>query len=124
MIGHVDPRSEPRSQGPVSCRAASYDYDVCIIEGHDIGGTCVNRGCVPSKALLAASGRIREMKNTMHLNHMGIRLDGEVSYDRQGVADHASNLASTIQGNLKNSLVALGVDILTGVGKFEDNHTI
>merc|ERR1719313_3086450 len=111
MIGHVDPRSQLRSHGPVSCRAASYDYDVCIIgcgvgghgaalhavqqglktciiEGHDIGGTCVNRGCVPSKALLAASGRIREMQNEMHLNHMGIRLDGEVSYDRQGVADH------------------------------------
>ena len=141
---HVASRASRRS---VEVMAAKYDYDVaiigcgvgghgaalaavqnglktCIIEGHDIGGTCVNRGCVPSKALLAASGRIREMKNTMHLNHMGIRLDGEVSYDRQGVADHASNLASTIQGNLKNSLVALGVDILTGVGKFEDNHTI
>lgn len=29
---------------------------VAVIEGHDVGGTCVNRGCVPSKALLAASG--------------------------------------------------------------------
>jgi dihydrolipoamide dehydrogenase len=27
-----------------------------------VGGTCVNRGCVPSKALLAASGRVREMR--------------------------------------------------------------
>ena len=37
MIGHVDPRSELRSLGPVSCRAASYDYDVCII-GCGVGG--------------------------------------------------------------------------------------
>ena len=37
MIGHVDPRSQLRSQGPVSCRAASYDYDVCII-GCGVGG--------------------------------------------------------------------------------------
>ena len=44
-----------------------------IIEGHDIGGTCVNRGCVPSKALLAASGRVREMQNTMHLKSLGIQ---------------------------------------------------
>lgn len=29
------------------------------MEGHDIGGTCVNRGCVPSKALLAASNEVR-----------------------------------------------------------------
>ena len=32
---------------------------VAIVEGHDIGGTCVNRGCVPSKALLAASNEVR-----------------------------------------------------------------
>jgi dihydrolipoamide dehydrogenase len=31
-----------------------------IIEAKDMGGTCVNRGCIPSKALLAASGRVRE----------------------------------------------------------------
>ena len=45
-----------------------------VIEGHDIGGTCVNRGCVPSKALLAASGRVREMQNSMHLKAMGIQV--------------------------------------------------
>lgn len=46
---------------------------VAVIEGHDVGGTCVNRGCVPSKALLAASGRVREMRNEMHLKSMGIQ---------------------------------------------------
>ena len=41
---------------------------------------------------------------------------GAANYDRQGVADHATNLASKIRGNLANSLKALGVDILTGFG--------
>lgn len=45
-----------------------------IVEGHDIGGTCVNRGCVPSKALLAASGRVRDLKNDMHLKSLGIQV--------------------------------------------------
>merc|ERR1712003_311861 len=103
--------------------AVQQGLKTCIIEGHDIGGTCVNRGCVPSKALLAASGRIREMQDEMHLKAMGIQV-GSVSFDRQGVADHANQLAASIQGNLKNSLVALGVDIHTGMGKFVDNHTI
>ena len=71
----------------------AYDYDVVIIgagvgghgaaihaverglktavmEGDVIGGTCVNRGCVPSKALLAASGRVREMRNAEHLRQL------------------------------------------------------
>lgn len=34
---------------------------------------------------------------------------GAVSYDRQAIADHAANLATTIQGNLKRSLEAIGV---------------
>ncbi|KAK9843540.1 hypothetical protein WJX81_008027 [Elliptochloris bilobata] len=96
---------------------------VAIIEGHDIGGTCVNRGCVPSKALLAASGRVRELQNTMHLKSMGIQV-GSVSFERQPIADHATNLASTIQNNLKRSLEAIGVDILIGSGKLTGPHTI
>ncbi len=131
---------------PVAAAGGQYDYDLVIIgcgvgghgaalhavekglktaivEGHDIGGTCVNRGCVPSKALLAASGRVREMRDTMHLKSMGIQA-GAVDFDLKGVADHAKNLAQKIQGNLKGSLEALGVDILIGNGKFKDNHTV
>lgn len=47
---------------------------MAVIEGYEIGGTCVNRGCVPSKALLAASGRVREMKDAMHLKSLGIQV--------------------------------------------------
>ena len=49
---------------------------MAVIEGHDIGGTCVNRGCVPSKALLAASGRVRDFKNQQHLKALGIQVWG------------------------------------------------
>ncbi|XP_052207461.1 dihydrolipoyl dehydrogenase 2, chloroplastic-like [Diospyros lotus] len=86
-----------------------------IIEGDVMGGTCVNRGCVPSKALLAVSGRMRELQNDHHLKALGLQVSA-ANYDRQGVADHASNLASKIRNNLTNSLKALGVDILTGFG--------
>ncbi|KAL6952317.1 Dihydrolipoyl dehydrogenase 2, mitochondrial [Sarracenia purpurea var. burkii] len=86
-----------------------------IIEGDVIGGTCVNRGCVPSKALLAVSGRMRELQNDHHLKALGLQVSA-AGYDRQGVADHANTLASKIRSNLTNSLKALGVDILTGVG--------
>lgn len=86
-----------------------------IIEGDVVGGTCVNRGCVPSKALLAVSGRMRELQSEHHLKAMGIQV-AAAGYDRQSVSDHANNLASKIRGNLTNSMKSLGVDILTGVG--------
>ncbi|KAK4770871.1 hypothetical protein SAY87_031403 [Trapa incisa] len=86
-----------------------------IIEGDVVGGTCVNRGCVPSKALLAVSGRMRELQNDHHLKALGLQVDA-AGYDRKGVADHANNLATKIRNNLTNSMKSLGVDILTGVG--------
>ncbi|KAK2990261.1 hypothetical protein RJ640_014713 [Escallonia rubra] len=86
-----------------------------IIEGDVIGGTCVNRGCVPSKALLAVSRRMRELQNEHHLKALGLQVSA-AGYDRQGVADHANNLALKIRNNLTNSMKAIGVDILTGVG--------
>jgi dihydrolipoamide dehydrogenase len=87
-----------------------------VFSGEDVGGTCVNRGCVPSKALLAASGRVRDMKDTSHLESMGIQVEGEVKFDRQGIADHAKNLANRVKGNLEASLVGLGVDVIEGRG--------
>ncbi|XP_062174770.1 dihydrolipoyl dehydrogenase 2, chloroplastic-like [Alnus glutinosa] len=86
-----------------------------IIEGDVVGGTCVNRGCVPSKALLAVSGRMRELQNEHHLKALGLQVSA-AGYDRQGVADHANNLATKIRSSLTNSMNALGVDILTGFG--------
>ncbi|PSR16037.1 dihydrolipoyl dehydrogenase [filamentous cyanobacterium CCP3] len=87
-----------------------------IVEADVMGGTCVNRGCIPSKALLAASGRVRELRNEHHLKSLGISV-GNVTYDREAIADHAKNLVSKIQGDMTNSLSRLGVDIIKGWGR-------
>jgi hypothetical protein len=45
-----------------------------IIEGDVVGGTCVNRGCVPSKALLAVSGKMRELQDEHHMKSLGLQV--------------------------------------------------
>ncbi len=87
-----------------------------IIEAADMGGTCVNRGCIPSKALLAASGRVRELHQTHHLAALGLQVS-QVGFDRQAIADHALNLVSKIRGDLTNSLKRLGVATIHGWGR-------
>jgi len=96
--------------------ARSQQLSTAVFAGNDVGGTCVNRGCVPSKALLAASGRVRDMRDASHLDALGIRVEGTVEYDRAGIAAHAKNLANKVKGNLENSLVGLGVDVVEGRG--------
>ncbi len=94
-----------------------------IIEAGDMGGTCVNRGCIPSKALLAASGRVREFNDAHHLQSLGIQIGG-VQYDRNAIADHANNLVSKIQGDLTNSLKRLKVNIIRGWGKIAGKQKV
>ena len=94
-----------------------------IIEAGDMGGTCVNRGCIPSKALLAASGKVRELRETAHLESMGVTV-GTVSFDRGAIASHAGDLVSKIQSDLTNSLTRLKVDIIKGWGKVAQSQKV
>ena len=96
--------------------AAELGLKVAIIESREMGGTCVNRGCVPSKALLAASGKIRELANAEHLAGFGIHA-APVRFERQKIADHANNLVSAIRSNLTRALERAGVTILRGKGR-------
>jgi dihydrolipoamide dehydrogenase len=96
--------------------AVSCGLKVAIIEAGDMGGTCVNRGCIPSKALLAASGRVRDMRNAHHLKTLGIQL-GSVDFDRGAIANHANTIVSKLRGDLTNSLKRLNVDVIQGWGK-------
>ena len=97
---------------------ADHGLKVAIVESRDMGGTCVNRGCVPSKALLAASGRVRELADAEHLRAFGIHA-APVRFERQKIADHALQLVATIRDNLTKTLERSGVTILRGKGRLE-----
>lgn len=94
-----------------------------IIEAAEMGGTCVNRGCIPSKALLAAAGKVRELSHRQHLQSLGIQVNG-VSYDLKAIASHANNLVQKIQSDLTNSLKRLKIDVIRGWGKLAGQQKV
>lgn len=99
--------------------AVSCGLKTAVVEAGVMGGTCVNRGCIPSKALLAASGRVRELRNAHHLKSLGINL-GSVSFERQAIADHANSIVTKQREGLINSLKRLGVDTIQGWARVAD----
>lgn len=99
--------------------AVSCGLKTAVVEAGTMGGTCVNRGCIPSKALLAASGKVRELRNAHHLKSLGIELD-RVSFDRQLIADHANSIVTKQRDALTNSLKRLGVDTIEGWARVAD----
>ncbi len=90
--------------------AVANGLKVAVVESREPGGTCINRGCIPSKALLAAAGRLRLLKESEHL---GISV-GSVSFDRAKIAAHAAGVVDKIRTDLVKSLQKLGVSILYG----------
>ena len=103
--------------------AAEKGLKVAIIESGDMGGTCVNKGCVPSKALLAASGKVREIANYEHLAKFGIHAS-PVRFERSKIAEHANNLVSNVRENLTKTLKRSGVEIILGFGRLEGNQKV
>ncbi|GFY94885.1 dihydrolipoamide dehydrogenase [Actinidia rufa] len=80
------------------------------VDGQSMAHTCPAMG-----QLWAHIGHRWVMINCILVHYIYAAV-AAAGYDRQAVADHANNLASKIRSNLTNSMKALGVDILTGVG--------
>jgi dihydrolipoamide dehydrogenase len=96
--------------------AVACGLKTAIVEAADMGGTCVNRGCIPSKALLAASGKVRELRDSHHLKALGVQV-GNVAFERQAIADHAATIVNKQREALTNSMKRLGVDTIHGWGR-------
>jgi dihydrolipoamide dehydrogenase len=96
--------------------AVSCGLKTAIVEAGDMGGTCVNRGCIPSKALLAASGKVRELRDAHHLQALGVQV-GAVAFDRAAIANHALDIVTKQREGLTGSMKRIGVDIIQGRAK-------
>jgi len=76
-----------------------------------LGGTCLNVGCIPSKALLDSSHRYAEAAG--HLADHGIGVDG-VSLDVAGMMARKDQIVSQLTGGVSGLLKANGVSVITG----------
>ena len=72
-------------------RAAQLGASVILVERDLLGGTCVNRGCIPTKALLASSELVSRLREA---SDWGIAL-GEVGIDWPAMRDRAMSSASS-----------------------------
>ncbi|EPT27429.1 pyruvate dehydrogenase complex subunit PDH-E3I [Toxoplasma gondii TgCatPRC2] len=96
--------------------AAALGLKTAVVSGGDPGGTCVNRGCVPSKALLAAARRVKMLRNKHHLSAMGLQVEGEIKVDPTGVGNHARGVVDKVRSGLVSSLASHGIALFDARG--------
>ena len=96
-------------------RAADLGQDVILIERYaDIGGVCLNVGCIPSKALLHAAKVIDEAR---HAEDIGVSF-GAAKIDLDKLRGYKQKVVKQLNGGLAGMAKARKVRVVTGVGRF------
>lgn len=94
-------------------RAAQRGYDVVLVDD-EYGGTCLNRGCIPSKALLTATD---EVERVGHADHRGIYAEPYVN--RSELQDWTDDVVDRLTGGVEQLCAAAGVRTVGGRAAYE-----
>lgn len=103
-------------------RCAQLGMKTAIIEKYaTLGGTCLNVGCIPSKALLASSHHYEELQ---HFADHGIEVSGEVKVNLQKMIDRKQAVVDQTSGGVKFLMDKNNITVYNGVGSFESATSI
>jgi len=91
-------------------RAAGLGASVAVVERDEVGGTCLNRGCIPTKAILASTGLLRDIYRS---GEFGISV-GQVSFDASAIAARSRGVVETMRKGVEGLLAGAGVITLRG----------
>lgn len=91
-------------------RGAQLGMKVAIAERSKLGGTCLNRGCIPTKSLLHSANIYAECSK---LEEMGIFAEN-VSYDMKKIHERKANVVESLRAGVAQLLDANGVDVIAG----------
>ncbi|KGO87151.1 dihydrolipoyl dehydrogenase [Flavobacterium suncheonense] len=103
-------------------RCAQLGMKTAIIEKYStLGGTCLNVGCIPSKAMLASSHHYEELQ---HFADHGIEVSGDVKVNLEKMVARKQAVVDQTSGGIKYLMDKNNITVYEGVGSFENATTI
>ena len=96
-------------------RAAQLGAKVAVIERNKIGGTCLNWGCIPTKALYYSAKALEAAK---HASDFGVNV-GEVSFDLEKAVERKDGVVKKLVGGIEQLLKGNKVEVIRGDGFVE-----
>lgn len=104
-----------------AARASALGMKVALVEKDAVlGGTCLHRGCIPTKALLHAADVYSEIKEAPQI---GISIEGvRVEWDK--IQKYKARVISTNAGGVAHLMKSRKVDVFTGFGKLKNSHEV
>ena len=103
-------------------RASQLNMKVaCVEKEPKLGGTCLNIGCIPSKALLNSSEKYSEFLN--HTDDHGIKID-KIELDLKKLMHRKENIVKKLTGGIEFLFKKNNITHISGLASFEDKNTI
>jgi dihydrolipoamide dehydrogenase len=99
---------------PAAIRAAQSGKSVALIEAKELGGTCLNRGCIPSKTLIANAEVLQRIKES---EEFGIVV-GNLSFDYAKMVQRKNQIVNGLRKSLEGLILANKITLIQGFGKF------
>ena len=110
--------------GPGGYEAAFYAQElgmsVAIVEKDKVGGTCLNRGCIPTKALMHSSDVYRDAKNGAEV---GVEVEG-LKANRQRIGERKDEVLDTLRNGIQGLLIKRKIDLVRGEAMIIGEHTV
>ena len=95
-------------------RASQLNMKVAIVERAELGGICLNWGCIPTKALLKSA---QVYKYTQHAADYGIQIEGTATANFEAVVKRSRTVAETMSKGVQFLLKKNNVEVIAGFGK-------
>lgn len=102
-------------------RASQLGKKVAVVEKSEIGGTCLNWGCIPTKALLKSAAVYTYMQ---HAENYGIKLEGEVKPDMDAVVARSRGVADGMSKGVQYLFKKNNVELINGFGSLTAEKTV
>ncbi|ARS91018.1 dihydrolipoyl dehydrogenase [Natrarchaeobaculum aegyptiacum] len=100
-------------------RAAQHGLDTTLVERDAVGGTCLNYGCIPSKAFITATDLAHEANNG---EPMGV--EAEASVNMSSLVEWKDEVVDQLTGGVEQLCKANGVNLIEGTATFIDEDAV
>lgn len=101
-------------------RATQLGMSVAMVEKDKVGGTCLHRGCIPTKALLHSADLLDEIR---HASDFGVQVS-EPSYDWEKVQQFKNSVVGQMYKGLSGLTRRRKIELVEGSGRLVDNRTV
>lgn len=101
-------------------KAAKLGLKTAVVEERSVGGTCLNRGCIPAKALIHASSSYREMKESESLGIFA----KEIGFDYEKIYAYKNDTVNKLVSGVEQLFKSNKIDLFRGRGRLEKDKTL